>query len=173
MIKDYFIAIFLHEPPEDVGEVHVAWKYPEFIKHERGKWWYVIIFIIIAALLIFSVVTMNFLFAVIVLLLTFIGIFQHFQIPQNIHVKIAEDGIIVRGRLLPFKDLQAFWFVYDPPMAKDLYIQFKSQTKRNLVIPLEDTNPLKVREILENYLVEDLEKEEESFTEVFSRVTKI
>jgi hypothetical protein len=45
--------------------------------------------------------------------------------------------------------------------------------KRGLPIPLEDINPMQLREVLLNYLEEDLEKDEEDFDETFSRLLNI
>lgn len=157
----------------DIGEIHLAWEFPEFVQHKRGKWWYIIAAIILAGFVFYSVMTSNFLFVVILLLGVFVLIYRFLQGPRPVTVKIGQDGILVDRKLYPYKELKSFWLIYEPPTIKYLYFDFKNRLKKHLPVPLEDINPLQVRESLLNYLEEDLEKEEEGFSETLSRFLRI
>ena len=172
MVKDFIKTMLFHEPEYNIGEVHIEWHFPEFVKYNRGKWWYIIVAVVIIVLLVYSIVTINFLFAIIILMFTFIGIFQYYQQPHKIPVKITDAGVLIGRRFYTFKELASFWFVYEPPMVKNLYLDFQSG-KRSLMIPLGDINPLKVRELLEQTLQENLDKETEHFDEAVARLLKL
>jgi hypothetical protein len=172
-MKTYLKTLVSPQLPEDIGEIHIEWKFPEFVKQNNGKWWYIVVAGIIALFLIYALVTMNILFAVILVLGVFVILYQFFQIAKQIPVIIGEDGIIVDKTFYPYRTLQNFWIIYQPPSIKYLYLGFKSDMKRGLPIPLEDINPMQLREVLLNYLEEDLEKDEEDFDETFSRLLNI
>jgi hypothetical protein len=158
--------------PEDIGDVHLEWDFPEYENQQVNRTWYIVGAIILAGLILYSVLTANFLFAIILLLAVFVIIFQFFQVPREINVRIGEDGVIVDKKFYPYKDLKNFWIVYDPPAYKYLYLEFKSDIRGTYPVPLVDENPLKIREYLLNYVDEDIEKEEAGFDEAFSKLIK-
>jgi len=172
-MKEYLKAVVSPQVPENVGEVHVSWTFPEFVREKRSKVWYVIVSVILGLMLTYAVLTGNYLFAVILFLAVFTVVFQYFQEARDIPVVIAEDGIIVDKQFYPYRDLKNFWLAYEPPEVKLLYLEFKSSIKGGLPIPLEDINPLEVRNALLDYLDEDLEKDEEELNETLARVFKV
>ena len=151
----------------------IDWEFPEFVKHERTKKWYIVAIIILGLCLIYAVWTKNILFAIILVLAVFISILQQFQKPHIVHAAISEDGIIVGNKLYSLDELKSFWVIYNPPLAKLLYLDFKNSFKKSLSIPLDDVDPVKVREILSQYLEEDLEREEEELGDRFAKVLKM
>ena len=86
---------------------------------------------------------------------------------------IGQDGIIIDTQFIPYKALKSFSIVYEPPVIKLLYLDFNSSVRKSLPVPLEDVNPIKVREILLNYIEENFERKEESFDETFERVLRL
>lgn len=172
-MNQFLKNLFAPDMPDDIGNSHVEWQFPEFAKEERSRAWYIAAAVILGLLLLFAVYTANFLFAIILLLSVFVIVYQFFQAPRNVPVVIGEDGIIVDKRFYPYKELKSFWIIYEPPHSKYLYLDFKSQIKKSLPVPLEDANPLAVREALLNYLIENLEEEDEHLGETLSRVLKI
>ena len=139
----------------------------------RTRLWYIIVSIVLALLVLYAVLTANFLFAIILLLGAFILIFQYFQQARTIPVVIAEDGVIVDSQFFPYRILTSFSIIYEPPEIKMLYLDFRSDMRQSLPIPLEDINPLKVRDALLNYLDENVEREEEELGETFERVFRL
>lgn len=169
-MKAYLKALFTPEMPEDIGTVNLEWRFPEYIRVEHNRWWYIGMAALFGSLILYSVLTANVLFAIILVLMVFIIIFQYFQPARSISIIIGEDGIILDKRFYSYKILKSFWLVYDPPEVKYLYLDFKNQMKKSLPIPLEEINPLAVREVLLNYLEENLNKEEEELDETVARL---
>ena len=66
-----------------------------------------------------------------------------------------------------------FYILYKPPELKNLYFEFKAVTKPRLIVPLENQNPLEIRDILNQYLTENLEKEEEPASEALRKLFKL
>jgi len=151
----------------------INWKFPEFQNPERNKKWYFWATVIGAILLLLSILMHNFLFGLIVILVAVV-IFAHAQREEGeIEFGITDDGLVVGEKFFSFKELKHFWIVYEPPKIKNLYFEFKNSIRPRLTIPLQDANPVKVREILKQFIEEDTERDTEPFSEAVGRRLKI
>jgi hypothetical protein len=168
-----FKKFFNPPEPENIGQIHLEWEFPEFEKEHKSLRWYIAMAVIIAALMIYAVYASNYMFLLILILAVFIVVYQFFQIPRQIKVRISAQGIIIDRRVFPFRDIKNFWLIYKPPTAKYLYLEFKVGFDRHYPVPLMDINPLLVRDHLLQYLQEDIDKENEEFNEILSKALKI
>ncbi|RJO59737.1 hypothetical protein C4546_00735 [Candidatus Parcubacteria bacterium] len=149
------------------------WEFPSFEKHRRGPVWYIVAPAIGLFLLIYSIVQKNFLLAIIVLLLAVILTAKEFIQPQRVSFLVTEDGITIDDKFYRFREFDKFWIAYEPPTIKVLYLEFKRGFRPNYSIPLMDQNPLKVRTVLQKYILEDLERETEDLTDRLGRFFKL
>jgi hypothetical protein len=161
------------ELPEKGGETYMSWQFPEYNKYVKTKWWYITAIIIGIGLLIYAIWNANYLFAIIVILSALIIFIHDYRTPRLLNFKIKEGGIYIGKVFYPYNEINNFWIIYDPPEVKFLYFNFKSFFQPNFAVPLLDRNPIKAREILLNFLEEDLSKEDEGTEEHLSRVLKI
>jgi len=159
--------------PKDYGKILHSWEFPEYTKYKRSKVWFVVMAIISAAVLIWTILSGNFLFAIIIIMVILIYVFQERREPMTIKLNIREDGLEIGRNFYNYRDLRDFWIIYQPPEVKKIYVSFKSKIAAPLVISLENQNPLKIRKTLLEYLPEDLEKEEEPASDSLSRTFKI
>lgn len=158
---------------KEFGKIHAAWEFPEFHRHDRGKWWYISMTIVTIALLVYSYFSNNPLFAVIILFFLVIYFATDKKEPDNVEFIIAEDGILLHGKFLEFERFKNFYILYYPPHIKSLYLQPKNDFSQLLTIPLENQNPVLIRKILLNYLDEDLDQEEIPNSEGIARLLKL
>lgn len=168
--------IFL--PGQDIieagfGEILIMWFFPEFIKEQRGKYWYIAASIIFALLFVYSYFTNNPIFALIVVLSIIMYYWLDKKDPEYIPFLITGNGIVIGDKLMLYEELENFYIIYNPPGIKNLYFEPKSIFKPRIVVPLEDEHPVVIRETLLKYLDEDLEKEEIPASETISRILKI
>lgn len=154
-------------------EILLEWEYPEYDEHERSKRWWVIFGIIVVVLLVLAILFQNYIGALILIMITTIIIYQNNSEPNMVSFGITQDGIIVNEREFPWKDIEYFWLVYEPPEVKQLYIAYKSKIRPVLSVPLQDQNPIDVRNTLKEYIDEDLEKENEPTTDALGRLLKL
>jgi len=82
---------------EMFGEPLVSWSFPEYERHERGKWWYLLTFLALAALLVWAIVTLNYLLAIILIIFTFIVTMHHYQEPQTVEFFIRRDNHLLEN----------------------------------------------------------------------------
>ncbi len=161
------------EIKEEHGQLLLEWDFDEYVKQKRGPAWYVIAGILFVLAVIYSVISRNFLFLLILILLVFIIIVRSRQTPLKVNLKIFEDGVQIGSRFYEWRDLKRFRVVYEPPQVKRLYFDIRSIFSPDFSVPLEDQNPLKVREILKKYLPEDLTAEYETIFDKINRWLKI
>ena len=156
--------------PEDLlGDTLYEWTIEEYEQHTRGMLWYVISIGLGLLLVIFAVVSGNFLFALIIVLFGIILFLQSHQAPLQVPFKITELGVVVGNRFYKYNELDDFYIIYKPPHVKTLFLSTTSITRPLIRIPLLDVNPIDVRHTLIEFLEEDIEKEEEPFSDSFIR----
>lgn len=155
------------------GKIHASWDFPEFIRSKRSGWWYAFAALVAGGSIILSILSANPLFAIFIVLIVIIYVVRLKQRPSTIVVSITEDGIEVGERYYSYDDLKEFWIAYEPPKVKRLYIRFRNGVRANLSIPFEDQNPVAIREILLQYLEEDLDQRGESVSDAFQRFLKL
>lgn len=155
------------------GKTLICWKIQNFDKYKKSVLWYFVAGAIGIALLVYSVWTMNFLFAVIILMFAIIILLHDLRSPDEIECSVVEGGVVLGERLYKWNEFENFWIVYTPEEeVKNLYLELKGVRPR-IAIPLANQNPNKIREILSKFLVEDLEQEDEPLSEYIGRVLKI
>lgn len=161
------------QEPESYNEPLLQWTFPEYNPEPKSNAWYLWFGIIAAVLIIFSIFTDNYLFAVIIVLFTLIVFLHNWRQPDEVEFIFTPQGLIINGKKYSMKDIEEFWIVYEPPQTELVYFDFKSSIRPLLGIPLQGHNPLQVREILLEYLPENLEKEEEPFADGLARMLKL
>ena len=156
----------------DAGNVLMSWEYPEYHQFERGLWWYVIASIILVALLIYSYFSDNPLFIIIIILSVVIFVLANARQPLSFPFFITDKGLIIKDKFIHYADITNFWLIYQPPQVKTLFIEPKSMFTPRLHIHLGDQDPREVRNLLKQFLTEDVEKEEEPQSETIGRLLK-
>jgi hypothetical protein len=161
------------EASTDHGKTLLEWEFAEFTKHQRGFWWYVLTTAAAVGMIIWAIIDRNILFAIIILIAAMLYFALSRREPGRITIRLTEDGIEVGRNFYAYSELKDFWLFYRPPDLKKLYIHFKTALRPSLTVPLEDQNPVTLREVLLRYLPEDVEQEEEPATDELSRRLKL
>jgi hypothetical protein len=159
---------------EKEEEEFISWQIPEHNVYERSKTWYIVFSLIIGALILYSFLSANFLLAVIAIIASLVILLHDSQEAPQIKFSITDEGVYVGKKFYDFDEFEQFAIVYKPNQdIKNLYLDFKNKLKPMLSIPLENKNPVYIRNILSEYLDEDTERTDPPFSEEFSRLLKI
>lgn len=143
-----------------VGGILHEWTIQEYERHERGTFWYVFMISIGLALVLYALATQNFLFALIIILFAIILFLQSHQEPLQVQFQITELGVIISRRFYTWSEFNNYYIIYEPPHVKTLFLDTASTLRPVLRVPLLDMNPNEIRHTLNQYLTEDVEKEE-------------
>lgn len=154
------------------GEIFFSWKFNEFDHHERSSRWYMWAAIALGALLVYSFLSSNFLFGMIIVIssLTMILLRRN---NKEVEFSIMEDGISIDDKFHEYNSLQNFFIIYQPPEVKTLYFEPKSVFSLRIPVNLTDQDPSAVRKVLREYLEEDLDQENEPLSDQVSRFFKL
>lgn len=152
----------------------IFWDVPEYDTHEKSRWWYIMGIFIAVLMMIYSFATANFLFAVIIIITALIIIFRDGQEPEKVRVSITSEGVEVGRKFYDFDIIKDFSVIYKPKFGvNNLYIEFKNPLRHRLSIPLDEINPIVVRETLLKYLEEDLDRDDQPASESLAKLFKL
>jgi hypothetical protein len=156
------------------GRELFTWQVPEYDKHERSRAWYLAAGSLASIFIIYSLITGNFLFAIIIIAVSLVVILTDGRDPDMINVHLTSGGVIVARKFYDYDELKNFSIIYKPTQdVKNLYFEFKNIFKPRLSFPLNDLNPLLIRENLLRYLPEDLERTNEPTSEGLAKLLKL
>ena len=112
------------------NNVLLSWKIPEHTRHQRGRLWYFLAFILGGFCIVYGVLTSNFLFSLIIILLAIIYGLLHMQEPNSIDFSITDGGISLGAEEISYKNVKNFW-VASKRDGKNhsLYLRVASQTR--------------------------------------------
>lgn len=153
-------------------EVFAQWEIPAYSHYDRGPIWYIATGVIGGGLLITAVLTRNFLLAALVVMVGVVLVIQGGVHPPTIEVEVGSLGIRRGSHFFPYRSIARFWIVYDPPV-KALYFTVPRSMFPTMHIPFDGEDPVEFREILKNFVKEDLSRDTEPVFETISRILKI
>lgn len=143
------------------------WQAPEFIKYKKDPYWIWMVIVGAIVFTVFFILTKNYTGTVVVILSAFLIYVYGKKEPREINFAIITKGILINNKVHLFEDLKSFWIFYSPPEIKELSIKTKKLLSPYLPMPLGKANPVKIREILLDFLPE--KKQEESIANILAR----
>jgi len=164
------MSVNLLKEDVNIGDIIYQWNVKEYEPQERNRRWHIFMGIIAVLLVLFGVWTANYLFVLIVILFGIIVMLHGVQEPINVNFAVTQMGIVVGNIYYRYSELDSFWIIYHPPEVKNLYFSFDRMVKHRLLIPLHDFDPRPIRDHLAQFLEEDLEQEEEPFSDRIARL---
>lgn len=155
-----------HEKSNDRNNL-ITWSAPEFIKYEKDFSWFAATGIIAAVIFIISLITKNYVFAIVIILSAFSLYIWAQKEPKKYKFKINHRGIAIGKNVYNYDNLKSFWIFYDPPRIKYLSVESKKMLMPKITVPIGEEDPNKIREILVKFLPE--EEHEESLIDAIGR----
>ena len=150
-----------------------VWESHSWESHERSTRWYLSMSVLAVILVVYAIATSNFLFAFFILIAAFVLVLAGHEDAHRSLVQIGPNGVVVDGRLYEYKSIDKFAIVYHPPDTKLLYIYLNNVVRPRVRIPLENENPVAIRNYLMYYLEENLHLQEEHFSDIVARILKL
>lgn len=136
-------------------ENKISWKALEYKQKEKTADWYWAVIIIAIAIVVISIFIQNILFAVLVVISTYILLSFSINTPRTIDVSINQKGITVDKDMYPFVTLESFWVDVSDTENQKILLKSQKIMMPLITIPLEEKDHLDVREFLLQYLKEE------------------
>ena len=157
----------------DAGEPVYSWESWEFAPSHRSTLWYILATLFCTGLIIYAVMTNNYLFALIVLMISIIFLVNNLRKPRRQMIHITDNGVVVGEEFYAFQDLKDIAIVYLPPDIKLLYIDFHKFYMPLMTIDLDAADPNIIRQALLPFVFENLDREEETAADLARRLYKL
>jgi|SRR3989344_8675495 len=109
-----------------------------------------------------NILTAVFFFLVSLIIFLFI-----FKEKRLVSWEITRHGVVIDNSFFPYRDLKSFWIEYQPGYTKEVSLKSKKWYRGYFKIPLNQENPLEIREHLLEFLPE--ERHEDTLIETISR----
>ncbi len=132
----------------------ISWEAEEYTYTPKTKDWYWVVFILTFGLVVVAYFLNNFLFGVFVLIAGFTVALYGAKRPRTVRFAVLAQGIQVDKKIYTFRSLKSFWIHYDPPHKKEVSLVSKKLLVPRITLPLGDTDPNQVREVLIKFLRE-------------------
>lgn len=148
-----------------VGKELISWEAPEYFHYERTNDWYWWTGLVALVILGFALWQGSLLFALLVLISWFTVVLYAVRPPQIVAFKLTDKGILIKNphsdgtKMYPWSDLKSFWIFYRPPVHAELSIISKKTLMTHIKLPLGETDPEKLKNIVKQYLPEEEQKE--------------
>lgn len=158
--------------PFHYGEEIFAWVAPQYIKHEKNVYWYLFAGLLAIILAIWGLFSDAWTFSLVIIVFCAVYYLHHFEHPHDVNIVISEMGIKVGKKVIPFRNIRAFWLYYLPGHVEVLNLLTTDSLFPEISIQLNGQDPVPVR----NYLLKQIpewEGKEESLLEAVLRLLKI
>jgi hypothetical protein len=150
-----------------------AWTAPEYVQHSKTARWYVVAAVIMALSVGGALIVKNWTFAL--AMLVFAAVYYYLQknhSPKRLPIVISEMGIKIGESIFPYAQIQAFWIHYHPPLVKTLNLRIHKQFLWDVVIQLEDQDPVLIRQFLCGQIPE-WEGKKEQLSDIILRLLRL
>ncbi|MCX6784721.1 MAG: hypothetical protein NTV81_02155 [Candidatus Komeilibacteria bacterium] len=155
-------------------QILASWSFPEFESPERPRFWYLGAGLIFLILLVYAIISTNFLFAVVLVMAAIIWLVRERETPLAVNFEITDEGLQLDHNFYDYEQLENFYLIYKPDQgSKNLYFHFKSKIRPRLSIPLREQDPVQIRDLLLNYLQEDLDQKDIPTSEWLGKIMKL
>ncbi|MBI5754609.1 hypothetical protein HZA41_00135 [Candidatus Peregrinibacteria bacterium] len=166
-----------HKPQENVQNGAfdtpvIAWKAPEYIKHQKGRTWFIVAGIVILLLIAYGIKTGSFSTVLVFIVLAAVYLLAHTHEPRHLPIIISQMGIKIGSKCYPYAQIKAFWIQYHPPLVKTLNFRTIDRFFKEEVVQLDGQDPVPVRVYLARQIPE-WEGKEEGLMEVLIRILRI
>ncbi len=152
----------------------LQWTVKEYTKNEHGRNWYIIAGVIALGLLIYAILNHNYFFALIIIISSFLLVWNDQEEPKELEVSLKNTGLQIGAKFYEYNSFANFYIIYRPEEnIRNLYFIFKNPITPRLSIDLDKINPLTARNHLLKYLTEDLAQENIPLSEGLAKILKL
>lgn len=149
----------------------LRWRAPEHEIMEKSQRWYLYVALFLVAVIAYALYTNSPVMAITFVLIGVVGYIFINKEPRIVDFYITPDGIVADREIYEFENVKSFWIFYEPGQVKVISLHTRNKLIPYIHIPVHDEDPVKIREILLEYIRE--EKQNPSAVDTFERMLGI
>jgi len=150
--------------PPAGGLPTLQWQAFEYDYKEKTNDWFWVVGVAGFIAIVLSILFKNFLFAIVLLLGTFVVMMYGARKPEMVTFSIGAKGVTIKNDLYPYKNLLGYGLKVGEGPDK-LMLHVNRLFLPHLILPIEDIDPELIRERLDKFITE--EEFEESAIDLF------
>jgi len=150
-----------------------AWQHDNYVYYPKNRNWYIVSFLVLIFAVAWTIWVENYFFGAFLVLFYFLIILLDHRPPEAVEFVITPAGIKSGNNFYFWREISDFYIVYQPGGLKNLYFEFNNILNGRLVIPLNDQDPIAIRNFLLKYIKEDFDREVEPISERLRRYLKL
>jgi len=143
---------------DERNNVLIEWQGPEYEHYPKEKRWYLIASLILAVIIIYALINNSPIMAITFILIGIVGYIQLEKSPHLLDFKITHNGVMTGKEIYDFDNIKSFWIFYEPPHTKILSLRVDALLTPFVHIPVHQIDPVKLREILLDFVPEKKQK---------------
>lgn len=160
-------------PNTGIGKILYSFITPECRDHKRGNTWFIGMGLVVLLAVFWGIFEQSLSIVLLAILLGGMYTITHNKPSADISVKFTDIGLQWKEKFFLYQSITAFWIIWKPEDGVfTLHIIMSSGLLKELVIPIQNQDPAKIREIL-GYYVPEIEGREERFTDLIIRMLKL
>ena len=156
---------------ETAGRILHKWRAPEFENYEKSDRWYLLAGVFLLAIVAYALITNGPIMAITFILIGIVGYIYLQKEPRTITFAVTTEGIIADKEIYLYENVNSFWIFYEPHHTKIISLHTKASMFPFVHIPLEDEDPVHIREIMLTFIPEI--KQEPSMIDTIEKVLHI
>jgi hypothetical protein len=110
--------------------------------------------IILLAIIGYAVYSNSPVMAIAFILIGLVGYIHLKKEPEVINFMLTVEGIAAGNEFYDYDNINSFWIFYNPPLDKKLSLHMKGRMVPFIHIPIHNQDPVKIREILTQFVPE-------------------
>ncbi len=158
-------------PPDQYGRVLHQWRAPEFEVYEKSNRWYFLAGLFLLAIITYAMLTDGPIMAITFILIGIVGYLNLQKNPRIVRFALTTEGLIADKDMYLYENINSFWIFYEPQHTKLISLNTKASMFPFVHIPLADEDPVKIREIILEYVPEL--KQEPSMIDTIEKVLHV
>jgi hypothetical protein len=132
----------------NIGEILYSWQAPEFEVYEKSRTWYIVGTVFILTMVTYAAFTNGPVMAITFILLGIMGYIYSQKDPRVITFSITSKGVLADKEFYSYENIFSFWIFYEPTHTKTISLHTKASVFPFVHIPIQDEDPVKLRELL-------------------------
>jgi uncharacterized membrane protein YobD (UPF0266 family) len=160
------------------GKILKNWSFSSKFTEKSSIYVKIIAILILGTSFVYSIISKNYLFSMIIFLVIFIYYFESknkskekTEIKEDFY--IVEDGILINDEFINWGNIREFYIIYDPEeKIKKVYFKLQNILTPRIFVNIEEEDPNEIRNILSEYLEENLERKYEHLSDRIEKFFK-
>lgn len=158
---------------ENIGKELYRFQTPECVDRERGKTWFIGLGVFVLLGVFWGIFENSLSIILLSILLGGIYTMVYNKKSDIITVLFTEIGMKWKERFFTYQEIAAFWIIWQPEDdVFTLHVILSEGFQKEIVVPIKNQDPGKIRDIL-GYYVPEIEGKTERFTDVLTRTLKL